>query len=124
MHIGHSKTLLLPDLAAHQRQSIAEGWLGLVIPSCLSDCQLAPSGVLMSQQRDQRKEPQQRWRRAQDSQIRPLPLGLDTQVLADFVIGDLNGLARLRLKLTRVLVVTWSMGKERSPSRRKPDPVV
>ena len=60
---------MLPDLPSHQSQRIAERWLGLAIPGRLPDGQLPLLGVLMRQQRDQREEAQQRWRRAQDRQV-------------------------------------------------------
>ena len=92
MCMRHRKTFLLPDLPAHQRYGIAEGRLRFVIPGRLPDGQLSSTSVLMRQQRHQGKETQQGRRGAQDCQVRPLPLGLHTQVLADFVIGHFNGL--------------------------------
>ena len=50
---------MLPDLAAHQRQGITEGWLSLVVPGRLPDGQLATFGVLMSNERHEREQRQQ-----------------------------------------------------------------
>ena len=79
---------MLPNLSAHQRQGIATSWLGLVIPDRLANGPLAPLGLLVSQQCHQREQSQQSRCGSQGRQIRPLALGLDAQVFADFVIGD------------------------------------
>ena len=76
---------MLPNLPTHERQRIAERRFGLMIPSRLSDGQLAPPGMLMRDERDQREQRQQRGRRAQDGQVRPLTLGLHAQVFANFM---------------------------------------
>ena len=90
MRTGHFKTQRLPDLPADQRQRITEGWLRLVVPSCLPDRQFAPAGVLMRQQRDQREQPQQHGRCTQDRQIRPLALSLHAQMLPHLVISHFD----------------------------------
>ncbi len=44
----------------------------------------------MREQGHQRKQPQQGWRRAQDGQVRPLPLRFDAQVGAGLLEGHLH----------------------------------
>ena len=111
MRMRHRKTLLPPDLAAHRRQRVAEGRLGLVIPGGLADRQLLSASVLMRQQRHQREETQQGWRGAQDRQVRPLALSLYAQMLTHFVKGDFNGLItndKFCLSRTGRLTLSWS----------------
>ena len=81
---------MLPDLAAHQRECIAEGWLGLMVPGGLSDRQFLALGVGMGHQRHQGEESQQDGGRPQDGQVRPLALGLHAQVFAGFVQSDFH----------------------------------
>ncbi len=59
-----------------------------MIPGGLAGRQFAPSGMLMRQQSQQREQSQQSRRRAHDRQIRPLALGLEAQMLANFMEGD------------------------------------
>src|SRR5579859_6823319 len=79
---------MLPNLAAHQRQRIAEGRSGLVVPGRLPDGQLTAFGVLMGHKRHQREQRQQGGRGPQDGQVRPLALSLHTQVFSDLMQGD------------------------------------
>ncbi len=83
---------MLPQVFPHHCHRIRKGRLRLGVPRGLAGWQTTTPDVLMRQQGDQREQPQQSWRGTQDSQVRPLALGLDAQVGADFMERDLNGL--------------------------------
>lgn len=75
---------------SHECQPIREGGRRFDIPGSLSNGEFLPFGGLMCQQGHQRKQTQQgRWG-ARNGGIRPLALGFDPQVSADFVKGDFH----------------------------------
>jgi len=79
---------MLPHFLSHERQSIRKGRQGLAIPGVLPDRDLAFLGMRVSQQSHQREEAQQSRCGAGDSPIGPLALGLDAQVVSDFMKSD------------------------------------
>jgi len=117
---------MLPNLPAHQGQRIAKGGLRLVIPGRLAHRQLAPPGVLVSQQGHQCEQGQQRGCGAQDGQVRPLPLGLNAQVFSDFTESHFNGLItndKFCLSRTARLTLTWSRRPLRLRDQSTGEPV-
>ena len=68
-------------------QKITEGGLRLGILSRLLDRNLAIGMQGISQQSDQAVESQQAWRTAFNGQVRPLPLGFDSQMRPTLFVG-------------------------------------
>ena len=62
----------------------------LAVPSRLSGAIRALGHVLVSKQRNQRKQPQQRRSGSLDRQIRPLPLRLEAQALPNLLESGLH----------------------------------
>ncbi len=71
-------------------QCIGKGWQFLDIPGRLLDRQVIVPSVPIGQQGDHREQTEQGWCDAQDGEIRPLALGLHTQVSPGFVESDLD----------------------------------
>src|SRR5215212_6542095 len=79
------KSLLLgPQLLSHQRQSVGESRMGLLVPGrSTNDHVLALVGhVSVGEERDHREQSQQRRGGPPDRHIRPMPLRLKAQALA------------------------------------------
>lgn len=77
-----------PNVLSDNGQRIRKGGLGLDIPGGLTDRQLTPTHMLVSQDGYQGEEPQQSGCGAQDRQVRPLALRLDAEMGAHFVEGN------------------------------------
>lgn len=85
------KIPVLPQVQTHRRESVAEGWVPLSVPRRLSNGQLSIGGEPIGHQGHDREEAKQTWRRPENRQVRPLALGLDTEVPTNLLKGHLNG---------------------------------
>src|SRR3712207_8758253 len=85
---GREETLLGPDLAPHRGEGVGEGRALLAIPGGVRDAQARVVAEARGEQRHDGEQPEQAGRGAGDRLVRPLPLGLDTEVVADFSESD------------------------------------
>ena len=85
---GHDETLLAPDLASYRGEGVGEGRPLFVVPG--ADRNLDPGLAVEAspEQGDDGEQPEQTGRGAGDRLVRPLPLGLDAEVLTDFAESD------------------------------------
>ncbi len=76
-----------PEGASDRGDGVAEGRLALVIPRSGSGTDRTDRGAgqFVGPHRDQGKQAEQRWRRAQDGEIGPLPLSFHAQMGAGFL---------------------------------------
>ncbi len=81
----HAESGVRPDLPSHQGQRVREGRRPLVIPRRLPERAGMRHQVQMREQRHQRKEAEQDWRRATDRRVRPLSLCLDSEMPPRFL---------------------------------------
>ena len=79
---------MLPQFLSHERQRIRKGWQRLAVPGGLPDGDLALLGMGIRQQGDQREQAQQGGCGANNGPIRPLALGLHTEMIPDFMKSD------------------------------------
>src|SRR5512132_635883 len=77
----------MPQLLPDYRDRIREGGLRLGIPRGLAHRELSATRQWVSQQGDYRKQAQQHRSRPLNGQVRPLALGLYSQVRTDFRKG-------------------------------------
>ena len=78
------------QLLSHQRQSVSEGRTPLMVPSRLPKSTRCPHHPPMGEQGDHPEQPQQSRGGSSDRQLRPLPLGLESQVPARLLEGHLK----------------------------------
>src|SRR4051795_2334671 len=82
--------LLRPQPLAHQRQSITEGRMRLLVPCRPSHGVGHPLLLLVGEERNQREEPQQRRGNPPDRPLRPMSLRLKAQALTHLLKGALH----------------------------------
>jgi hypothetical protein len=87
---GHASILMRPDLAADRRDSIAEGWHRLSIPCGGARDEGGGCVDVVSPETNDREETEEGWRGSQNGEVGPLPLGLDAEMGAGFLEGDLD----------------------------------
>src|SRR5271169_6048554 len=93
-HIGfarrHERKCHGPKVLTNKGQGIGKGRQGFVIPSGLTQRHSMPIKQLLSKECHQRKKSQQSRSGAQNSQIGPLSLGLNSQMGSDFMKGHFD----------------------------------
>ena len=82
------ETLFTPELAADGGEGVGKGGVLLAIPGSGCDGQAHIGAEARTQERDEGEQREQAGRRACDGQLRPLPLGLDTEMVTHFPEGD------------------------------------
>ncbi|MGH7053627.1 MAG: hypothetical protein ACREFA_07405 [Stellaceae bacterium] len=81
--MGCEETLFLPELSPDSGKRVGEGRMRLAIPGGGRDHLVSFGGEASGEQHHQQKQCAQARRGAGDSQARPLPPGLDPEVVAD-----------------------------------------
>ena len=88
--LGHLKSQISPQGAAHQGKRIGKGGERFRIPGGSTDSALMMGQQVMSQEGNQGKQAQQDGRGTNDGLVRPLPLGFDAQMLAHMAKGGFH----------------------------------
>jgi hypothetical protein len=86
----HERNLMGPYFAAYSRDGIAEGEHRLWIPRGGSRLELSRLGEIVYPEGDEGEQAEQARGGAQDRLVGPLALGLDAEMGADFLGGDLD----------------------------------
>src|SRR5215218_10270719 len=87
---GHDETLLTPDRTPYCGEAVGKGRPRLVVPGAGRDLEPGTAGEARGQQGDDREQAEQAGRGAGDRLVRPLPLGLDAEVVTHLAEGDLQ----------------------------------
>ena len=81
---------MVPDLAAHGGNGIAEGAVTLWVPGGGGGNQRCVDGEVMRPESNQREQAEQCWGGPQNRQIGPLTLSFDTEMGTNFLKGNLQ----------------------------------
>src|SRR5208282_6417890 len=81
---------MVPDLAAHGRNGIAEGAVSLWVPGGGGGNQRCFGCEVMRPESNQREQAERRRGRAHDRQIGPLTLSFDAEMGTDLLKGNLQ----------------------------------
>src|SRR3954463_13622123 len=87
---GGEETLLPPDLAPNRGEGVSEGGPLLAVPGGRCNAQASVTAEVVGQQGHDGEQAEQAGRGAGDGLVGPLPLGLDTEVVADLSERDLQ----------------------------------
>src|SRR3954471_13138922 len=87
---GREETLLAPELAPNRGERVGEGGPLLAIPGGGRDLQAGVAAEAVGKQGHDGEQAEQAGRGTGDGLVRPLPLGLDAEVVADLSEGDLQ----------------------------------
>ena len=87
---GHEKSLMVPDLAAHRRNGIAESAVSLWVPCSGRGNQRRVGCEVMRPEGNQREQAEQCRGRAHNRQIGPLTLSFDAEMDMDLLNGNLQ----------------------------------
>src|SRR5829696_927537 len=87
---GCEQTLVAPDLPSYRGEGIREGWAFLVVPGRGRDPQAGMVADAGAQQGHDGEQSEQAGRGARDRLVRPLPLGLDAEVVTHLAESDLH----------------------------------
>jgi hypothetical protein len=87
---GREETLLAPELAPNRGERVGEGGPLLAVPGGGRDLEPGVAAEAGGEQGHDGEQAEQAGRGAGDRPVRPLPLGLDAEVVADLSEGDLQ----------------------------------
>src|SRR5258708_39071107 len=88
--LGYLKSQISPQGMTNQGQSIGKRGERFGIPGGSTDRQVMTGQQFMSQQGNQGKQAQKNGCGAKDGLVRPLPLGVQAQMLSDMAKGGLH----------------------------------
>ena len=89
---GGEETLLTPELAPNRGERVGEGGPLLAVPGRGRDLEPGVAAEAGGEQGHDGEQAEQAGRGAGDRLARPLSLGFDAEVVADFAEGDFYGL--------------------------------